>query len=122
MKILYRITILFFVAFTAFNKATSQTMFRGAADHNSHYNSGIKGIFNEQAWKLDADAPIRSTVVVANNAVYFGSSKGVFYCLNKINSKINWTFKPGYAINSSAAYHNGNVFFSDNQQSIYSLN
>ncbi|MGZ3822518.1 MAG: outer membrane protein assembly factor BamB family protein, partial [Mucilaginibacter sp.] len=104
------------------NKLGAQTMFRGKADHNSNYSSGTNGFFNDQAWKFDADAPIRSTVAVAGDAVYFGSSKGIFYCLNKSTGKIKWIFNAGYAINSSAAYHNGNIFFCDNKQSIYSLN
>ena len=100
----------------------AQNMFRGSADHNRNYNSGVIGPFNEVSWKFDADAPIRSTVAAAEDGIYFGSSRGVFYCLGKSTGKINWIFKPGYAINSSAAYHNGNVFFSDNKQRLFSLN
>jgi len=99
----------------------AQSMFRNTADHNGNY-AAVEGVFNDLAWKFDAGAPVRSTVAVANGSLYFGSSRGIFYSLNKNSGKINWTFKPGHAVNSSAAYHNGNVFFSDNGQSLYALN
>ncbi|MGZ3778545.1 MAG: outer membrane protein assembly factor BamB family protein, partial [Mucilaginibacter sp.] len=102
-------------------QTVAQHMYRGNATHNVSYESGIMGFFNTCQWKFDAGAPIRSTAVAEGNSVYFGSSKGVFYRLNKNTGKVIWTFKPGYAINSSAAIHNGHVFFSDNKQSLYSL-
>lgn len=116
------ILLLLFLLVLGTGRVSAQDMYRGTTAHNSNYNSGIKGFFNECAWKFDADAPIRSTTVIAGNSLYFGSSRGVFYSLDKKTGKINWTFDPGYAINSSAAAHHGNVFFSDNQQSLYSLN
>ena len=103
-------------------RAGAQTMYRANPAHNGNYTSGIKGFFNECAWKFNADAPVRSTALIAGNSVYFGGSRGIFYSLNKNTGKLNWAFKPGHAINSSAAVHNGSVFFSDNQQSLYSLN
>lgn len=121
MKAIYKIIILFLATSVWCDNTQAQSMFRGTPDHSNHYNSGIKGFFNETSWKFYADAPVRSTVAVVNNSIYFGSSKGIFYCLNKNTGKAKWIFKPGYAINSSAAYHNSNVFFSDNQQSLYSL-
>jgi len=114
--------LFFFTSFFGALHTYAQVMYRGTAAHNLNYNSGGKGFFNECAWKFDADAPIRSTVGVSGNSVYFGSSRGVFYSLNKNTGKVSWTFKPGHAINSSAAVHNGSVFFSDNKQSLYSLN
>jgi hypothetical protein len=102
--------------------AFAQQMFRGTADHNYNYNSQVKGAFNELAWKFYADAPVRSSITWANDAVYFGSSKGIFYSLNRNSGTIKWSFNARSAINSSAAYQNGNVFFSDNRQVLYSLN
>jgi outer membrane protein assembly factor BamB len=98
------------------------TMFRGLADHNYSMTSNSAMAFNSVAWKFNAEAPIRSTVAVGGNAIFFGSSKGVFYCLNKSTGKTSWTFNTGFAIHSSAALDNGDVFFSDNKQSLYSLN
>jgi eukaryotic-like serine/threonine-protein kinase len=98
------------------------TMFLGSADHNYSMHSNNTMPFNSTAWKFDAEAPIRSTVTAYDKSIYFGSSKGVFYCLNKFTGKINWTFMTGHAINSSPAIDKGNVFFSDNKQTLYSLN
>ncbi|MBS1531564.1 MAG: PQQ-binding-like beta-propeller repeat protein [Bacteroidetes bacterium] len=106
----------------ASGQSSAQYMYRGNAAHNLNYNSAVKGFFDACAWKFDADAPVRSTAVVAGNSVYFGSSRGIFYCLEKNSGKIKWTFRPAGAINSSAAVDNGNVFFSDNRQTLFSLN
>jgi len=107
---------------TGAGHAVAQSMYRGTADHHYNYDSGIKGYFNEKAWKFYADAPIRSTALAAGNSVYFGSSRGIFYCLDKYTGNVRWMFKAGQAINSSAAMLDGNVFFSDNKQSLYAVN
>jgi outer membrane protein assembly factor BamB len=105
--------------------ASSQTqtnMFRGTALHISSITSNKQIIFGEKAWMFNADAPIRTTVVCNNNNIFFGSSKGIFYALDKNNGAIKWQYNTGYAIESSAALFNDNVFFSDNKQTLYALN
>ncbi len=115
-------TCLFFISCFPKQACTQPTMFRGSPDHNYTVNAKAATAFDELAWKFDAAAPLRSTVAASNSAVFFGSSKGLFYSLNKLTGKVNWVFNAGNAINSSAALHNGNVFFSDNGQTLYSLN
>jgi outer membrane protein assembly factor BamB len=98
------------------------TMFRGSSNHNYIVDSKTASPFNQLAWKFDAAAPLRSTVATSADALFFGSSKGVFYSLNKNSGKINWSVAAGYPINSSAASDKGNVFFSDDKQTLWSLN
>ncbi len=113
--------ILFFLAFstTAYSQVN---MFRGNPEHNQNIKLGGDAVFAETAWKFDAAAPIRSTVVYDNNTIYFGSSKGILYALNKHNGSVKWLYNTGAAIESSPALYNGNVFFSDNKQTLYALN
>ncbi len=115
-------TYLLLIALFQKQASAQSTMFRGAPDHNYAVNAKVATPFDELAWKFDAGAPVRSTVANFNSAIFFGSSKGIFYSLNKLTGKVNWAFNAGMAINSSAALHNGNVFFSDNRQTLYSLN
>ncbi len=98
------------------------TAFRGAPDHNYVTDSKTSTPFNQVAWKFDASAPIRSTVASSGDAIFFGSSRGIFYSLNKFTGRVNWSMDAGYAIHSSAALDKGNVFFSDNKQTLWSLN
>ena len=97
-------------------------MFRGSPDHNYVTDSKTSTPFNQVAWKFDASAPIRSTVAASADAIFFGSSRGMFYSLNKLSGKVNWSVDAGYPIHSSAALNRGHVFFSDNKQTLWSLN
>lgn len=111
------------VAVLLCNSLFSQTaMFCGNAEHNATINSKPDITFGETAWKFNADAPIRSTVVCNKNVVYFGCSNGFFYALNKQTGNVIWKYYCGYAIESSPAFLNGNIFFSNNKQSLFSLN
>src|SRR5690242_4082012 len=98
---------------------TQTSMFRGTALHTSSITSNKKIIFGEKAWTFDADAPIRATTVCNNNSIFLGSSNGIFYALDKTTGEIKWQYNTGYAIESSAALFNENVFFSDNKQTLY---
>lgn len=98
------------------------SMFKGTPEHTSFINSKNNFVFADEAWQFNADAPIRSTAVCNNNTVFVGSSKGVFYALDKSTGNIKWEFNSGAAINSSPALHNGNIFFSNNKQTLYALN
>src|SRR5438045_240119 len=111
----------FILTFTAY--AQSQTaMFRGTPQHTSSITSQNNFVFGDEVWKFNADAPIRSTAVCNSSTVFFGTSKGTFYALDKINGSIKWQFNTGFSIASSPALLDNNVFFSDNKQSLYSLN
>jgi outer membrane protein assembly factor BamB len=50
------------------------------------------------------------------------AAKEFFYALDKNTGAIKWQYNSGYAIESSAALFNGNVFFSDKKQTLYALN
>jgi outer membrane protein assembly factor BamB len=97
-------------------------MFRGTPEHTGSVTSKNNFVLGNESWRFNADAPIRSTAICNNNLVFFGSSKGIFYALDKSTGNIKWQFNSGFAINSSPALHNGNVFFSDNKQTLYALN
>ena len=105
---------------TGLNAQTN--MFRGDANHQNAFTSKNNIVFGETAWQFDAGAPIRSSVVYSNNAIFFGSANGIFYALDKLSGKIKWTFNSDNAIHSSAAIDNGMVYFSDNKQTLYCLN
>ena len=49
-------------------------MFRGNAVHDS-YVAGDNLVYDTRAWQFDAGSPVRSTPLVNNNTVYFGTAK-----------------------------------------------
>lgn len=97
-------------------------MFRNTPEHASSITSKNDFLFGDEAWKFNADAPVRSTAVCNGYTVFFGCSKGIFYALDKNTGNIKWQYNTGYAIASSPALLNENIFFSDNKQTLYALN
>lgn len=117
-----RLTITCLFAILIATTAHSQSTFRGSTEHLGATTSAINRTFGEKAWTVNIEAPIRSSVAVANGTVYFGASNGRFYALNKQSGATKWTYHTGQAINSSPAVYNGIVYFSDNKQTLYALN
>lgn len=100
----------------------SQTaMFRGTPGHISSYQGNTQTIFTTEAWSFNANAPIRSTAVASSSTVYFGSSDGRFYALDKSTGKTKWMFNSSSSIESSPALDKGKVFFSNNRQTLFAL-
>src|SRR5215213_3568312 len=100
----------------------AQTMFRGTPDHVASYTSNHDFIFTDEAWSFNAKAPIRSTAAASATTIFFGSSDGKLYALNKANGKSKWVFNSGSSIESSPALHKGKIFFSNNTQTLFVLN
>jgi outer membrane protein assembly factor BamB len=111
-----------FIASFIVNTARPQTMFRGSTDHAGATNSTTNRTFGEKAWSVNIQAPVRSSVAVANGTVFFGASNGRFYALDKQTGATRWSYHTGHAIASSPAMYNGHVFFADNKQTLYALN
>jgi outer membrane protein assembly factor BamB len=111
-----------FMSFIISVPVFSQTsMFRGSADHTAAVQMAGNGLFGEEAWKYNADAPIRSSVAYSNNSIFFGTSRGELISLDQKTGAVKWKYKSAYAINSSPTCYNGKVFFSDNQQTLFAL-
>lgn len=116
MKIVLSLGFLF-LAQTVF----PQLMFRGTPDHSSNYQTNKQLIFTNKAWSLNVKAPVRSTAVTSSTTVFFGSSDGKFYALDKASGKVTWIFNSGSSIESSPAINKGKVFFSNNKQTLFAL-
>jgi len=111
-----------FVLFLFLGKTFSQTaMFRGTPGHASGYSGNSQITFTDEAWSFNAKAPIRSTAVASATTVFFGSSDGKFYALDKSTGKTKWVFNSGSSIESSPALDKGKIFFSNNKQTLFAL-
>src|SRR5262245_47218653 len=66
-----------------FNHCYSQpeVMFRGNAAHDSYVSTSESLIYDSKAWRFDAGAPVRSSPLVSNSSVYFGTAAGDFFAV-----------------------------------------
>lgn len=122
---MYKPCVILIVSFSSIicraqQKETAK-MFRGNAVHNAVQTSSGNLVYDTKAWSFFSSAPVRSTPLVAGNALFFGNTEGTFYSIDKGNAGILWRFKAASAINSSAASQDGRIFFSDNKQTVYAL-
>lgn len=97
-------------------------MFRGNATHNSYIVAADDFIYDTKAWHFFAGAPVRSTPLVDNGIIYFGTTKGDFFAIDKKGGQLKWKYNTGMSINSSAASQGEKLFFTDNRQTLFCLN
>ncbi len=119
----YRLLLVFLVLVFSYCHAQADhnaKMFRGNAAHNS-YVAGDNLVYDTKTWQFDAGSPVRSTVLIHNNTVYFGAANGGFFAIDKKTGQMKWKYNTGKAIHSSAACQDGRIYFSDNGQSVYCL-
>jgi eukaryotic-like serine/threonine-protein kinase len=113
--------ILIAIVFYSMQLAAQSTMFRGNAQHNATVSTSFNLVYDTKDLAFSANAPIRSTPLISNNTVFFGTTKGDFFAVDKRTAKEKWKYSTGEAINSSASIQNGKIFFSDNKQTVYAL-
>ncbi|WP_303282834.1 outer membrane protein assembly factor BamB family protein [Flavivirga amylovorans] len=73
-------------------------------------------------WQFKTHGAIRGTAVVSGNNIYFGSSDGYIYALNKLNGNQIWKYKTNGAIVSSPEISNASLYISSRDNRLYSIN
>jgi len=96
-------------------------MFLGSATHIPPKKSIANDCFDQQSWKYNAGAAVRSTPVADGRNIYFGTEKGDCFSVDMASGKLNWKFTAPSPIHSSPALQNGKLFFSDSKQTLYAL-
>ena len=97
-------------------------MFRGNPMHNNVLTPLSDLVYDTRAWKFYAGSPVRSTPLIDGNTIYFGTTRGDFFAIDKKTSQIKWQINTGHPVNSSAAIRSEKLFFTDNSQTLFSLN
>ena len=115
-----KISIILFFGSLCFDEVFAQLMFRGGPEHQGIV-PGNSPIISDLNWKFNAEAPIRSSPITTSTAVFFGTSEGIFYSLDKKSGRVLWKYNTGSAIASSPAILGNDIYFSDNRQSLYCL-
>jgi len=97
-------------------------MFRADERHSGKYPDGSKIPNNLLNWSFETGGPVRSSPVVVNGIVYFGSNDGKVYALNAVNGTEKWSFSTGGEVRSTPAVVNNRVFFGSSEGTVYALN
>ncbi len=75
------------------------------------------------AWKFALDAPVFSSPVADEQAVYFGALNGSLYALDKASGAVKWTFSTAGEIRGNVCMgENDNLYFIGGDGHLYSLN
>lgn len=116
--------MLFLIAQSCFIKCFSQEdqMFRGNPSHNKNYKGFDDSIYNKVLWKFKTNGAVRSTAIVVNNIICFGSSDSYLYALNKVTGKLIWKYNCGSSVTSSPAYSKNVIYILSEQQILFALN
>lgn len=96
------------------------TQFRNGPAHTGVYDAGEKFNGVNLHWQYKANGAIRSTPVVINGKVFFGSADHYLYCLDTAGRQL-WKYKAEDAVHSSPALDGGLVFFNDRSNNLYAI-
>ena len=84
-------------------------------------NTSYDRVYDVRQWTFYAGAPVRSTPLIKNGTIYFGTAKGDFFAIDQKTARVKWKYQTAFAIHSSASGSRGKIYFSDNKQSVYAL-
>ncbi|HWB24609.1 MAG TPA: PQQ-binding-like beta-propeller repeat protein [Chitinophagaceae bacterium] len=94
--------------------------FRNGPQHNGVYTGNTNFDNVTLHWQFSTGGAIRSTPLVVNNKIYFGSADHYLYCLDTSGRQL-WKFETEAGIHSSPAVADGIVFFNDRDNNLYAL-
>ncbi|MDB4865692.1 MAG: hypothetical protein JWR03_25 [Cohnella sp.] len=97
------------------------SMFRGNAQHTGAYPSNGPAEFHEVKWRYQAGGPIRSSPVMSNETLYFGSSDGNLYAVDANTGKQKWVYPAKGPNISSAAIAGDTAYFYSGDGHLYAL-
>lgn len=72
-------------------------------------------------WKFKTDGPIRGTSKVADDKLYFGSTDGYLYALNKFDGNLLWKFQTPGAISATPALSENTVYIASRDNFLYAI-
>lgn len=96
-------------------------MFRSSESHSGAYASAPADQYAGLQWRFQTGGAVRSSPVVSDGAVYFGSSDGGLYALDASSGSLRWRFDAGSAVLSSPATANGRVYLQGYDGTVYAL-
>jgi len=109
----------FFIGFDRL--LADEAMFRANLERTAnHKTKGLRRLSGVK-WKFKTQGKVRSSPVVFDSSIYFGSNDGFLYALDKNSGNEIWKFKTKGEIYSSPTVSSGVVYFGCNEGKLYAL-
>jgi outer membrane protein assembly factor BamB len=74
-----------------------------------------------EIWRLNLRNGVEGGAQVAGDKLYFGSSDGLFYCVNVADGKVLWTFQAKAETLAAPTIDGGTVYFETGVDTVYAL-
>ncbi len=95
--------------------------FRGGAGHSAFYCGEPVASLSGVRWRFETEGPVRSSPVVAENVLYFGSADQRLYALDAASGRELWRFAADGGIGSSPAVAGDLVFFESGDRFVHAV-
>jgi len=101
--------------------AEDPVMFRGNPQHTGIYETTGPAAFHAIKWKFHTGGQVISSPAVAKAMIYFGSTDGNLYAVDRESGTQKWKFETKVRVPSSPAVADGFVYFESYDGSFYAL-
>jgi eukaryotic-like serine/threonine-protein kinase len=101
--------------------STQTSMFRGDAQHTGVYATAGVSRFHGVKWKFHTGGYVVSSPALADGIVYFGSTDGHLYAVDRDTGKLRWKYATGSRVVSSPAVSNGYAYFTSYDGYFYAV-
>ena len=106
---------------SAVTAAQDTPMFRGDLTHTGIYAAKGVPVLKGVKWNFHTQGEVISSPAVVAGVVYFGSTDGNLYAVDKERGSLRWKFTTGARIPSSPAVADGVVFFGSYDGNFYAV-
>ena len=88
----------------------------------THSQVDAPTILNPKAkWKFKTQGPVRGSAIADNSNVYFGSSDGHLYSVNKNYGELIWKFKTESSVTSTPTLSDNLIFINSSSNTLYAI-
>jgi len=96
-------------------------MFRGGPRRTGTFDLAHPPTLSRRLWRFATEGQVRSSPVVSDGSLFFGSGDGGLYCLDAATGAQRWHIVTGGPVLSDPAVADGMVFFGSDDGGIYAV-
>ena len=110
-----------FILFVSAAARSQPSIFQHDSRHSGVYQTTPAYRFDGVKFVFKTGGPIRSSAVLAQGVLFFGSGDGYLYAVESSTGKERWRFKTEGAVHSSSAVADGIVYVSSRDGNVYGV-
>lgn len=95
--------------------------YRGNLQRDGVYTKTGAPFLSGVAWKFQTGGPVRSSPVVVDGVVYFGSNDGYFYALDAATGTVKWRYNTGAPVLSSPTVAGDSVYVANDACKLFAF-